>query len=256
MKPAPTCNGYRPDADHPRACQICRSPRLRLSYRLPEFTVARCCDCGHGMTIYPKIVTDTQERFQGNRWTESRGMLESVTSAMAARRYGELRAFGPGRDLLEVGCGTGEFLVAARAAGHWVTGLDLSQEAIAYLRCRHPDLDVRCDTVESAALPAGSFDVIAAFHVLEHVADPIGLLRRMRRLLRPSGLVYIRVPNLDTWYRRVLGRDWWGFSVEHVSHFTSSSLSRAFTQAWLDILKVCDPRTPIRTARYGPCCRC
>jgi SAM-dependent methyltransferase len=221
-----------------RLCPICKSRRLRASYKLPEFTVVSCDDCGHGMTIYTEIVADAQERFRGSRWIETRGIMESVTSAMAAHRYAELRAFDPGRDLLEVGCGTGEFLIAARSAGHAVIGLDLSQEAISYVRRRHPDLDVRCNAMETARLPAASVDVIAAFHVLEHVADPIGLLLQMQRLLRPGGLVYIRVPNLDTWYRRVLGRNWGGFSVDHVSHFTGDSISRAFTAASLDILAV------------------
>ncbi len=66
----------------------------------------------------------------------------------------------------------------------------------------------------------------------------IGLLRQMQRLLRPGGLVYIRVPNLDAWYRRVLGRNWWGFSVEHVGHFTGDSISRALAAASLDVLAV------------------
>ncbi len=149
--------------------------------------------------------------------------MEPVTSAEAARRYADICAFGPGRNLLEVGCGTGEFLIAARSAGHSVIGLDLSQEVVSYVRHRHPDLDVRCSTVESAGLPAESVDVIAAFHVLEHVADPIGLLRQMQRLLRPGGLVYIRVPNLERSVV-VLGRNWRGFSVEHVGHFTGDSI--------------------------------
>ena len=232
-------NGYLSDSGKgPRACRICGSRQLHLYYKLPEFTVASCGDCGHGMTIYTEIIPDTQERFHSKRWTENRGIMEPVTSAEAARRYADIRAFDPGRNLLEVGCGTGEFLIAARSAGHSVIGLDLSQEVISYVRHRHPDLDVRCSTLESAGLPAESVDVIAAFHVLEHVADPIGLLCQMQRLLRPGGLAYIRVPNLDAWYRRVLGRNWWGFSVEHVGHFTDDSISRALTAASLDVLAV------------------
>ena len=230
----------------PRACRICGCGRLRPSYRLAEFRVVTCDECGYGMTVYTEIVSDNQERFRGGRWIETRGLMRSVTSAMAVRRYADLRAFDPGRDLIEVGCGTGEFLLAAAAAGHSVIGVDLSREVISHIRRWHPGLDVRRGTLETSGLPARSADVIAASHVLEHVADPIGLLIQMRRLLRPGGLVYIRVPNLDTWYRRVLGRNWWGFSVEHVGHFTADSVSRAFAAASLDVVAVrsgdSDPR--------------
>jgi len=161
--------------------------------------------------------------------------MESVTTAMASLRYADLRGFRPGPDVLEVGCGTGEFLAAASDAGHRVTGLDLSQEAVTYARRRHPGLDVRCATLDSDDLRPESFDVVAGFHVLEHVADPVGLLRQMTRLLRPGGLVYVRVPNLDTWFRHVLGRNWWGFSVEHAGHFTDASLRLALAQAGLQV---------------------
>jgi len=215
------------------SCQICASARLRAAYKLPAFRVATCGRCGHGNTVYTERPGDAQARFQGARWTETRGIMESVTSAMADLRYADLQGFAPGTNLLEVGCGTGEFLIAAKRAGHHVVGLDLSEEAIAYVRRRHPGLDVRCALLDSGDLAPESFDVIAAFHVLEHVGDPIGLLRQMTRLLRPGGLVYVRVPNLNCWYRRVLGRNWWGFSVEHAAHFTEASLRLAMSEAGL-----------------------
>jgi SAM-dependent methyltransferase len=165
-------------------------------------------------------------------------MLESVTSAMAALRYRDLHEFGPGPDLLEVGCGTGEFLMAAQQAGHRVVGLDLSEEAVTYTRRRRPGLDLRCATLDSNDLHPESFDVVAAFHVVEHVPDPVDLLRQMTRLLRPGGLVYIRVPNLNTWFRRVLGRNWWCFGIEHAAHFTDMSLRFALGQAGLRVVVV------------------
>ena len=159
-------------------------------------------------------------------------------STMATLRYRNLQEFDPGLDLLDVGCGTGEFLMAAKQAGHRVVGLDLSEEVITYVKRRHPGLDVRCATLDSSDLHPESIDIVSAFHVVEHVPDPVDLLRQMTRLLRPGGLVYVRVPNLNTWYRRVLGRNWWGFSVEHMSHFTDASLRLAMAEAGLRVVAV------------------
>jgi 2-polyprenyl-3-methyl-5-hydroxy-6-metoxy-1,4-benzoquinol methylase len=236
-KPPPKSVPSRLDTSR-LTCLICGSAHIRPAFNLPEFVVATCDHCGHGRTIYKKKPADTQARFQGARWTETREIMESTTSAMAELRYQDLAAFGPGSDVLEVGCGTGEFLAAAKRAGHRVVGLDLSEEAITYVQRRHPDLDVRCCTLDSQDLAPASFDVVAAFHVVEHVSDPLRLLQQMTRPLKPGGLLYIRVPNLNTWYRRVLGRNWWAFGVEHASHFTSASMHLALTETGLEVVTV------------------
>jgi SAM-dependent methyltransferase len=234
-KPPPKSVPSRLDTSR-LTCLICGSAHIRPAFNLPEFVVATCDHCGHGRTIYKKKPADTQARFQGARWTETREIMESTTSAMAELRYQDLAAFGPGSDVLEVGCGTGEFLAAAKRAGHRVVGLDLSEEAITYVQRRHPDLDVRCCTLDSQDLAPASFDVVAAFHVVEHVSDPLKLLQQMTRPLKPGGLLYIRVPNLNTWYRRVLGRNWWGFGIDHASHFTDVSLRLALEQTGLRVV--------------------
>ena len=220
----------------PARCRICANTELRPAFRLTQFVVFTCPACGYGTTVYTSPIDDNQARFQGERWTETRSLLESVTAAMARRRYADLAPFGPGPDLLEIGCGTGEFLSCAQALGHRVTGLDLSHRVVAHVASRYPGMDIRCGTLESTHLAPASFDVIAAFHVLEHVTDPVGLLRQMVSLVRPSGLVYVRVPNLNTWYRHALGSSWWGFSLDHVGHFTAASLRRAMTDAGLTVL--------------------
>lgn len=193
--------------------------------------------CGHGTTIYDKE-TNNQERFNGAQWTETRSMLEPIQATMARHRYRDLAKFKPGRDLLEIGCGTGEFLAITKTAGHTVSGLDLSADVVEYMTKRYPDIQVRHGSLESSGFPPENFDVIAALHVIEHVSDPIGLLREMASLLRPGGMVYIRVPNLNCWYRRVLGRNWWDFCVAHEAHFTNHSLHLALTQAGFEIVDI------------------
>jgi 2-polyprenyl-3-methyl-5-hydroxy-6-metoxy-1,4-benzoquinol methylase len=219
-------------------CMVCGRADLKPSFFLPEYTVHRCPGCGHGTTEYTRKIADNQSRFGAARWTETRSMMQSHFQAAARRRYEDLLAFSPGHAVLEVGCGTGEFLSIAREAGHSVIGLDMSAEAVRYVQDRHPGMDIRCQLLETAGLPPASFDVVAGFHILEHVSDPIGLLQQMSCLVRPGGLVYVRVPNLDTWFRRVLGRSWWAFGVEHMGHFTAVSLRTAVAEAGLDVAAV------------------
>jgi 2-polyprenyl-3-methyl-5-hydroxy-6-metoxy-1,4-benzoquinol methylase len=227
----------RPHTASP-GCQICGCTELYPAFSVAEFTVIICVKCGHGNTAYAESSVPSQARFAEARWTETRDMLQHVITRTARHRYEELLPFAPGRDILEVGCGTGEFLGQARQAGHRVTGVDLSRPALSYARSRYPGIDVRCQPLEAACLAPASFDVVAAFHVLEHMSDPVMLLCQLGELLRPGGLVYIRVPNLGSWYRRVLGRSWWGFSIEHQGHFTELSLRTALAAAGLTVLMV------------------
>ncbi|WP_236245922.1 MULTISPECIES: methyltransferase domain-containing protein [unclassified Streptomyces] len=141
----------------------------------------------------------------------------------AAYLLGELRA---GLDVLDVGCGPGTItadLAALVAPGGRVTGVDTAAGVLTQARAESAErgLDnVRFAVADVAGLgfPDDSFDVVHAHQVLQHVGDPVGALREMRRVCRPGGIVAVRdsdyagftwfpeVPALDTWralYRRV-----------------------------------------------------
>ncbi len=75
----------------------------------------------------------------------------------------------------------------------------------ARLRERELGLDVFTGTVDAAAFPADSFDVIFTNAVMEHLCDPLSVLRECRRILRPGGVFYADTVNWDSYTRRLLG---------------------------------------------------
>jgi 2-polyprenyl-3-methyl-5-hydroxy-6-metoxy-1,4-benzoquinol methylase len=135
--------------------------------------------------------------------------------------------------LLEVGCGEGWLLGAAREAGYAIRGLDFSDDG---LRRFHPELlDAVTfgDAFEAldGLIEAGpSLDVVAMEHVLEHVADPEGLLARLPRLLSPGGLIAVTVPNdfsalqLAARNAGVVDRDFWLAPPQHLNYFNTETL--------------------------------
>ncbi|HKS99208.1 MAG TPA: class I SAM-dependent methyltransferase [Rugosimonospora sp.] len=130
-----------------------------------------------------------------------------------------------GAAVLDVGCGSGTITadLAACVAPGRVTALDASAEALDEARRAVADrdlsnVDFAVGDVHALDLPDGAFDVVHAHQVLQHVADPVGALREMRRVCRPGGVVaardadyavmawYPELPELATWldlYRRV-----------------------------------------------------
>ena len=105
----------------------------------------------------------------------------------------------PGMSLLDVGCGPGTLTadLAARVAPGEVLAVDVSAEVIVEAgaharRVGATNLAFRVGDFRAAGLAAGSFDVVHAHQVLQHLRDPVGALTEMRRLVRPGGVVAAR----------------------------------------------------------------
>lgn len=133
--------------------------------------------------------------------------------------------------MLEVGAGAGFFLKAAERAGWDVAGIEVSSEAVNFARTELR-LDVRQEPAETMTFPAASFEVAVMFDVIEHLLDPIVSLARIRRALRPGGLLIVSTPNVDALTRFGLGIDWAVLSpAEHLYNFSGDSLSLALQRA-------------------------
>ena len=149
----------------------------------------------------------------------------------------------PGQDCLDVGCGDGVEGTWLKTLGVDYVGVDVSASAIAKAQTRGLDARLIADAAE---LPFANevFDVTLCVEVLEHLVDPATALNEMRRVLRPGGLVFVTVPNVAYFPRRLelalLGR--WnpygdGESLTrpwrdpHLRFFTAGALRRLVQEA-------------------------
>jgi 2-polyprenyl-3-methyl-5-hydroxy-6-metoxy-1,4-benzoquinol methylase len=112
----------------------------------------------------------------------------------------------PGR-LLDIGCGDGEF--GHRIGKHaWsVEGLDFDAHAAGLAEQRH-GLKVNVCRAEDMSYPDDSFDAITMHHVIEHLPDPLTVLRHVHRILKPGGSFVVVTPNAASWGLRLFGRNW------------------------------------------------
>jgi SAM-dependent methyltransferase len=100
----------------------------------------------------------------------------------------------PPARVLDVGCGNGEFLLAAAERGYHGEGIDISEPVVAH--CRSRGLAARADDFLTAEY-AEPFDVITFWDVVEHLRSPAEFLKRARRLLAPGGMVLIKTPGFN-----------------------------------------------------------
>jgi 2-polyprenyl-3-methyl-5-hydroxy-6-metoxy-1,4-benzoquinol methylase len=145
------------------------------------------------------------------------------TGRAAPERRGDLEWVGRGR-LLDFGCGGGGFLRRMADRGWSVTGLDASVGAAASVR-EELGLNVLVGSLPHPELLPGSFDVITMWHSLEHVHEPLTILRDAYELLVPGGQLIVACPNRDSWPAAWFGANWFGLDLpRHVTHFTPRTL--------------------------------
>jgi SAM-dependent methyltransferase len=194
----------------------------------------RCANCGLAWLERPATASAAAyEDTYFNDYAQHAmpGGIDTVPPHIDQRLADLKKLLGRPGKFLDIGCGYGNVLQAARDAGWQVEGLDVSQWSAEHVR-RTRGIHVTVGDVFSAHYEADAFDTIHLSHSLEHMPEPRAALARMREFLRPDGVVVIEVPNqLDELYAAVrwtLMRRYVPLPVpnSHEFFFTSGSLER------------------------------
>ena len=155
----------------------------------------------------------------------------------------------PGRNrLLDVGCGDGAAMHAASRLGWLAEGCEVSDEACASARLR----GFHCYGGDwERQLPRDSFDFVLLSHVLEHLEDPVMVLRSLRDALRRGGTLLVAVPNSDGSLGRTFGEAWLANPApEHIWHFEYAQLRRIVEEAGYVVRGV--RRQPVFSGTLAP----
>jgi SAM-dependent methyltransferase len=150
-------------------------------------------------------------------------------------------------NLLDVGCGNGQFLAKMRDLGWEVVGVEPDSQAVKVARERF-GLNVHEGTLEEAGFPDSMFDAITMNHVVEHLWDPISTLQECRRVLKPGGRLVVVTPNIESLGYYLFREAWRGLEVpRHLYLFSPRTLRVCAEQAGLQVLKIW---TTARSARW------
>jgi len=140
----------------------------------------------------------------------------------------------PKGKLLDIGAGTGDFLVVAKTDGWQTTGIEPSQKA------KTIAINKGVTFADSlATLEDNSFDVITMWHVLEHVPNLEEYISELKRLLKPSGTIVIAVPNFKSFDANFYGKYWAAFDVpRHLWHFSKTAIAKLFSEKEMKLVEV------------------
>lgn len=245
-------------------CLICNSKNKRFLFLAKDrlhaipgtFRVMRCTKCGCIMLdpqpsmaevakYYPSTYhayarynpNTRKERFAIAMYKQYFGQSGNILSKLLFLPFKHLLRgthIIPGGKILDVGCGNGSFLTKMQLAGMDAYGVEFSPDGAKEAQRR--GLKVKCGTLEQQKYPSNFFDVITLNHVYEHVPDPLGTLKELKRILKPDGRVIIAVPNARSLAAKLFGRFWASLDApRHLSIHTPHTMRVAAEKAGMDI---------------------
>ena len=212
--------------------------------------LSACRACG---TLYAQCKTLRPRRYNGYYHDENLSIPDFIM-----RRLDEIfRGFSAHRRsnrLLDIGCGAGSLLEAARRAGWDAEGVEISIRAVDHVR--GAGLKVFHGELAEAEYPDGHFDVVTASEILEHVPDPRAMLAEIARILRPGGLFWATTPHGRGLSARVLGLRWSSISPpEHLHLFSLEGVRQMLRETGFRTARVtsegCNPFELYRAWRRG-----
>jgi SAM-dependent methyltransferase len=240
----PTCGGENvfellraPDRFHLRR-ELYRLSRCRSCHSVWQENPPRPSQMGlHYTEEYHRAIAAAGEGSATERWKDQVRQISSQKSGGA---------------ILDIGCSSGGFLSTMRSSAWQLYGIEMEESTAQRARANTGAQVFVGDAMDAPFAPA-SFDMITCFDVLEHVYSPREFLAKVRQWLKPGGIYYAMLPNIDSWEARLFGSYWFGLEMpRHISHFSPRSLRYLLNERGFE--EVCLKTPPIsyieRSAGY------
>ena len=214
------------------SCPICGSERIRTRCRIGQYEIYRCGRCRVGF-VSPQPNADELATLYSPAYFDSYADVgcEGLRPALEKefeRKLDLLEQRVEHRgSLLEIGCGPGYFLRAARQRGWAAQGVDVSAEVAARAR-EYSGAPVHAGSIQAAGLTEGTFDAVVMWATIEHLANPTRTLIEAYRMLRRGGMIQLDTGLIDDIVGRLEpGYSAWFRPPEHLFFFTRKSIRTA-----------------------------
>lgn len=178
------------------SCNICGSSNEKLITIQNGYRVVKC-NCCSFVYVNPRPDNETLKRLYLKYLPEKiedpllwdaymKDVFEKASKVL-------IRRFPTGGKILDIGCGYGFFLKQMKAKGWEAYGMDVSETAVSYAE-KH-GIRITLGTFDNVKYDDNYFDAVTLFYVLEHLPDPLSGIKEIKRILKPNGLLLLRVPH-------------------------------------------------------------
>ena len=234
------------------SCPVCGNPDLTPflqsnDYFLTkeEYTIVICGNCGM------KFVNPRPDQIEIGKYYESSDyvshdadhksilnfLYKQVRAFSIKNKYQLVNNYARGKKLLDIGCGTGEFIFFCKKNGFSVTGIEPGKKPRMFAQDEYK-LDVYEETYLDKIIRP-EFDIITMWHVLEHVHLLQERMNKIVEIMNPGGTLIVAVPNSDSWDARYYGKFWAAYDLpRHLYHFSQETMKTLTRNHGLIIEKI------------------
>ncbi len=228
-------------------CRICGGISYNTTFNSRGFKVLECNKCHFGIVdpipdeiqlskLYNSseyFATHMQYNYEEISEQEINDLIE--ISGKSHEKYLK-KYLKPGSKILEIGPGGGFSLKYFQNKGYLVKGVETSDSSVKFARNKlHLDIDQ--NNFENF-YDDKMYDIIMLNHVLEHFTDPNKAMKIIINKLVKGGILYVRVPNHDSYDRRKYKEKWPAYLPFHISYFSKKSLEKLFNHFNLGVLEI------------------
>ncbi len=196
-------------------CPVCEAQSFKLIGEKLGETYYRCRSCGVAIGL---DFWNSAERSGEAMYDESYLAKSGEMHPKTTQRYHEFLDFIEERveekNLVEVGFGNGQFLLAANERNWNTLGVEISSAACKYAT-DELNLKTLCGMFEEVPIEPDSVDAVASMETIEHLYDPKGFLDRCYYVLKPGGILFLTTPNEKCLTRKLIGMEWRGYYPGH-----------------------------------------
>ena len=222
-------------------CQACGSSSIHDYVAHDEGHYLRCSGCGLVFNAdAQRLMGESGEHYDDAEYFAKYRSRFPRKLRKARQQIHLLQGYAPTGRLLDIGCGIGETLIAAREAGFEAVGLDVGEYPVQH--CRELGFEVHRASITDTGLPSDSFDVVTMWDVIEHIPRTADGLTEVARILKPGGIAVMVTPSaqyLKAHLARRVHRHFRGlWAKTHFVYHSPGSLGRVCRESGL---------TPLRT---------
>lgn len=210
-----------------------------------EFAIRYCENCGLAYTAPKPELEDISKYYKSDEYiahsNTNKGLINRLYHLARffslKRKIHIMKRYHPRGNMLDIGCGTGEFLQAGEKAGYEVIGVEPDHDA-RYYASSILKLDVRPERA-LRDFSDDRFDIVTMWHVLEHVYDLDARMKEIKRILKNTGTLIVATPNYESYDAAYYGKYWAAWDVpRHLFHFSGLAMKKFMEKHGFDVVEV------------------